>query len=128
MDALSRSLIIALGGAFGANARYWLGAWVQSKAGQTFPWGTFLVNLSGSFLIGLFMGLFLGSGWNPNWRFFIVVGVLGGFTTYSAFAYETVELARSGGYVQAGLNVLATTVGALVAAWLGLALTRVLVK
>lgn len=98
------------------------------KSGEGFPWGTLAVNVSGSLLIGLFMGLFLGSGWNPNWRFLVVVGVLGGFTTYSSFAYETIEMARSGGYLQAAGNVLATTCGALLAAWLGLALTRLAVR
>lgn len=127
MDAFSRILAIGSGAFVGANARYWLGGWVQERMGAAFPWGTLLVNVSGSLLIGLVMGLALGQNWPLGWRLFLVVGVLGGYTTFSAFAYETVKLLSEGSLLAALGNMAGSLVSTVLAAWLGLALARAVV-
>ncbi|MBI5708628.1 MAG: fluoride efflux transporter CrcB [Armatimonadetes bacterium] len=127
MDAYSRILAIGSGAFVGANARYWLGGWVQERTGTVFPWGTLLVNISGSLLIGLAMGLALEQNWALGWRLFLVVGVLGGYTTFSAFAYETVQLLSEGNLASAFGHMAGSLVSTVLAAWLGLALARALV-
>lgn len=127
MDVVSRILAIGSGAFIGANARYWLGGWVQDRLGATFPWGTLLVNVSGSLLIGLVMGLALGQTWPLGWRLFLVVGVLGGYTTFSAFAYETVQLLTKGDLASALGHMAGSLVSTVLAAWLGLVVARVLV-
>lgn len=106
---MMRFLLIALGATLGANARYWMGVWAGSRLGADFPYGTFLVNVTGSFLIGLFFGLgetrFTLSS---ELRLFFVVGFLGSYTTFSSFGYESINLVRSGNLWLAGLNLLLT--------------------
>jgi CrcB protein len=100
-------LLVGTGGFIGSVTRYLLGAWVQSASGNSWiPYGTLTVNVVGCFLIGLFIGLaetrqFLGEGT----RALIVVGLLGGFTTFSAFGYETIAMVREGHIVAAAANV-----------------------
>lgn len=115
-------LLIALGGALGSVARYWLSGVVAHHIGETFPWGTFLVNVIGSFAIGFFGtltgpdGRFLVSGAG---RLFFMAGLCGGFTTFSSFSLQTLTLAREGEWFRAGGNVVASVVICLVAIWLG---------
>ena len=118
-------LSVALGGAVGAAARYLLGSHFGSSLGHGFPWPTFTVNVLGSFLLGVFVAL-SALVWSPSasLRAFIAVGVLGGFTTFSAFSLEVVLLAERGRLESAALYALASvafTVGALLA---GLRVTR----
>jgi fluoride exporter len=101
-------LMVALGGALGAWARYQVSGWVFNRAGAEFPWGTLTVNVSGSFLLGLLLPL-LGSSLSltPG-RAFVEVGCIGAFTTFSTFAFEAVTLIESGESRRAALYVLAS--------------------
>jgi CrcB protein len=122
---MMRFLLIALGATLGANARYWMGVWAGSRFGADFPYGTFLVNITGCFLIGLFFGFgetrFTISG---EQRLFFVVGFLGSYTTFSSFGYESINLLRSGNLWLAGLNIMLTLVFGLPAVVLGLQVAR----
>src|SRR4051794_35613215 len=92
-------LAVAVGGALGSLARYWLAALMTGLTGPRFPWGTLLINALGSLLIGLVAGLTLVSGritMHPDVRVFLMVGVCGGFTTFSAFSLQTLELLEGG--------------------------------
>ncbi|MFI5335619.1 MAG: fluoride efflux transporter CrcB [Opitutales bacterium] len=115
-------LLIALGGALGSVARFALSGFVAQHFGETFPWGTLIVNVLGSFAIGFFStltapdGRFIVSG---NGRLFFMAGICGGFTTFSSFSIQTLGLARDGEWLQAGGNVVGSVVTCLVAVWLG---------
>lgn len=99
-------VLLALGGAFGTLARFFLGM-LAAPISQTLPWGTILINVAGSFAIGFFGTLTLDSGRFPlgeEWRLFFMVGVCGGFTTFSAFSLQTLELLRQGAWERAVAN------------------------
>lgn len=116
-----RFLLIALGAALGANARYLVGLWAEQRAGAGFPLGTLLVNVSGSLLIGLFLGLLERRLALPQEaRFFFVVGFLGAYTTFSSFAWETVSFFREDLAWVGVANIFLNSVGSLGAALLGL--------
>lgn len=87
---------IAAGGALGALARFGVNGWIQGLAGVAFPWGTLIVNVSGSFLFGLSLRLLEGTDASPELRAGLLVGVLGAFTTFSTFSFEAVQLLREG--------------------------------
>jgi CrcB protein len=115
-------LWIALGSALGGVARYWLGGAVDQRFGETFPWGTMMVNLTGSLVIGFFATLSGPEGrWlvSPSARMFVMVGLCGGYTTYSSFSLQTLSLARDGEWLRAGANIVLTTALCLVAVWAG---------
>ena len=123
-----RFLSICLGGAFGTGARYLLSGWLARVAGPGLPLGTFTVNVLGSFLLGLLSEVALTTeAISPTMRLTLTTGVLGGFTTYSSFNYETVESLRTGALGLAGLYVALTVVVCLLAGFLGLAAGRLLV-
>ena len=128
MDWLTRSALVGIGGFLGANARYWLGGWIQVRLSLTFPWQTLIINVSGSALIGLFMGLALSENCSPNWRLFIAIGILGGYTTYSTFAYEAIKLLEDRSYGEAAFYFFGTAVFSALGAFLGLVLARTLTK
>ena len=115
-----------VGGGLGAVARFWLGAFVLERAGEGFPWGTLVVNWSGCLAIGVAAALFAAAPHPPALRLFLVTGVLGGFTTFSAFGLETVELWAAGEPAQAALYVVGSVAGGLVAVALGLGAARAL--
>lgn len=122
---LVRLLAVCVGGAAGSGARYLLSGWTFRLLGTGFPWGTLVVNLLGSFLLGFLMQVSLSSeSIGPAWRAGLAIGLLGGFTTYSTFNYETLEYLRERAWVIAGANVAATLGGCLVAGALGLVLAR----
>lgn len=103
---MTNYLIIGIGGFLGAIARYVVSAWIGQRWGRSFPLGTFAVNVSGSFLIGLLMSLFTERFMvNPQWRLFLTVGFLGAYTTFSTFEYETGSLLRDGEWLVASLNI-----------------------
>ena len=117
---MDKYLVVLVGAGLGGLARYVLGSWIMAKYGGRFPMGTFIVNLSGSFLIGLFMTLLTERLQpHPNWRLFLVVGVLGGYTTFSSFEYETLLAVRDGERWMALLYVGASVVACYLAVWLG---------
>lgn len=126
MRSLVNVLIVGSGGFIGSAARYLLGGWAHRLAPMsTFPIGTLAVNVAGCFLIGLLGGLTeTRSIFGPEARAFLLIGVLGGFTTFSSFAHETLALARDAELLRAVLNVGLQVAGGLVCAWLGFALVR----
>ena len=117
---MNKYLVVFLGGGIGALLRYVSAAAVMQRFAGRFPMGTFAVNITGSFLIGLLM-TFLTERFqpHPNWRMFLVIGFLGGFTTFSSFEYETYTSVRQGAEWIAAFNVLASVVLGYVAVWLG---------
>ena len=124
---MTRVILVALGGAIGSVARYGVGAVAAQLLGAAFPWGTLLVNLSGSFLISLVMHVALaGTAISLELRIFLTTGIMGGYTTYSSFNYETLALINQRAYGLAGLNLAATVVGCFLTGVLGLAAGRVL--
>ncbi len=125
---MSRLLWICLGGAGGSGARYLASSWALTLLGPAFPWGTLVVNTIGSFLLGGLMHVGLSTQLlSPTLRLALTSGVMGGFTTYSTFNYETLEYVRDGALGLAALNVGTTLVLCLAAGLLGLAAARVLV-
>ena len=125
LAALLTVLSVALGGALGSVARYGVGI-VARTAAPGWPWGTLAVNVAGSFAIGVLFAWFLAKP-APDWvRFGLITGVLGGFTTFSAFSIETVELLRAGATVSALAYVAATMILGLGACALGIAAARLL--
>ena len=100
-------LIIGIGGFLGAVTRYGLGLWIGQRWGRLFPLGTFVINVSGSFLIGFLMPLLTERFvLNPQWRLLLVVGFLGAYTTFSTFEYETGALLRDSEYLYGSLNII----------------------
>lgn len=113
---ISNYLIIGLGGFLGAVSRYIVALWIGQRWGRTFPLGTFVVNVSGSFLISLFMSLFTERFMvNPQLRLFLVIGFLGAYTTFSTFEYETGNLVKDGEWSIALANVILSVVAGFVA-------------
>ena len=113
---------IAVGSALGGMARYWCSGVAARLFGETFPWGTLFVNVTGSLLIGLFATLtgpdgriFAGS----SARLFVMLGLFGGFTTFSSFSLQTLALAQDSEWLQAGGNIVGSVVLCLLAVWLG---------
>ncbi len=103
---MERLLYIAAGGALGAVSRYLVSGWAQGLSSGVFPWGTLTVNVVGSFLIGALSALFERQAVSPNIRLFLMIGTLGGFTTFSSFSQETINLFREHQAPLALLNVL----------------------
>lgn len=115
-------LLIALGSAIGGVARYWCSGLVAQRVGEVFPWGTFAVNVIGCFLIGIMGAMSEPDGrWyvDPGARQFLMIGVLGGFTTFSSFSLQTLNLLRDGEWLYATANVAASVAACLLAVWLG---------
>lgn len=115
-------LLIALGGALGSVARYWVSGFVGQRVGEVFPFGTLVVNVSGSLLIGLFATLTAPDGRfyaSPSLRMFVMLGICGGYTTFSSFSLQTLNLARDGEWLGAGANAVLSLASCLVAVWLG---------
>lgn len=115
-------LWIAAGGALGSVARFAIATFVARRFGESFPWGTLLVNVTGSFLIGVLAALSASGGKLADavtMQRFLIVGVCGGYTTFSAFSIQTLDLFRSGHALAAGGNVLLSVALCLVAAWFG---------
>lgn len=121
-DAIKPYLLVGLGSAVGGMGRLWVASLIGRRVGETFPWGTILVNISGSFLIGLLMALTGPDGRWPGVRWvqlLLVSGVCGGYTTFSAFSLQTLQLARDGQWGLAMGNVVLSVVACLGAVFLG---------
>lgn len=120
-------LVVAAGGALGSVGRFLGSEWVSGLAGRDFPWGTLAVNLLGSLLAGLLFAWLMGREGAVAWvRLLLMVGVLGGFTTWSSFVLETLLLGRGSSVGIAGAYVLASLLGGLVLVWIGFRLGMVL--
>jgi CrcB protein len=114
--------LIALGGALGSVARFFLSGIVANQFGGTFPWGTLIVNVTGSFVIGFIATLTGPDGRtfaSGNTRQFLMAGILGGYTTFSSFSLQTLNLAREGEWFRAGANTVGSVVACLIAVWVG---------
>jgi CrcB protein len=122
---LDRYLVVFAGAGLGGLARYVAGTWIMVKYGGRFPMGTFVINITGSFLIGLVMTL-LTERFNPhpNLRLFLVVGILGGYTTFSSFEYEIYSAVREGARALGVLYVLGSVVVGYLGVWFGALIAR----
>jgi fluoride exporter len=123
-------LAIAAGGALGSVARYligtWVQTWLQTPSGAAFPIGTLVVNVAGSFVLGLLYGLLQGTESADGARAFAGIGFCGGFTTFSTFSWDTVRMLQDGDVAQAGANVAASVSLSVLAAFVGIALAGAL--
>lgn len=120
-------LWVGLGGAIGAMLRYGAGLAALRLWGDNFPWGTLVVNISGSLAIGLIAGylLLLTHEWQETMRLFVIVGVLGGFTTFSAYALDSVIMLQKGDYLPAAAYIGGTVIFSILATALGLSIARI---
>ncbi|CAN5614533.1 fluoride efflux transporter CrcB [soil metagenome] len=119
-------LYVALGGAIGAAARYLVSNWMASWLGSDFPWGTFFANISGSFLIGIVLVLVEGGSLPAEARLFVAVGILGGYTTFSSFSYESLQLITGGALLATFLNMFGQLALGLVFVYLGVVVGRLI--
>ena len=127
MGTVTTWLAVAVGGALGSLARFWLAAAMTALTGPRFPWGTLLINVLGSFIIGLVAGVTVMParvGMHPDIRVFLMVGVCGGFTTFSAFSLQSLELLQSGELVSAFGYMAGSVLLCLIAVWVGWLLGR----
>lgn len=116
------AVLLMLGGGAGANARYWFGRWAAGHLGDRWPWGTFAINVAGSAALGLVAGACLGHP-DParrHWQVLLGAGFCGGFTTFSAFSLEALELLRGGRPGAAAAYALGSTAAGVLGAWAGL--------
>ena len=121
---MDKYLVVLAGAGLGGLARYVAGTWVMAKYGGRFPLGTFVINISGSFLIGVLMTLLTERlNPHPNWRLFLVVGILGGYTTFSSFEYEAYQAVRDGARWMGMLYVAGSVLVGYLGVWLGAMLT-----
>jgi CrcB protein len=115
-------IVVMFGGALGTGARFWASGFVARRVGEFFPLGTLVVNVTGSFIIGFFAALTDPEGRflvAPGFRQFFMIGICGGYTTFSSFSLQTLDLAQDGDWLKAGLNAVLSFVCCLVAVWLG---------
>ena len=125
MQLLQQYIVIGLGGALGSMLRFGLGSLIDSnvqKTGYIFPWGTIIVNITGCFIIGFIFTISASEGriiLSSLTRNFIMIGILGGYTTFSSFSLQTLQLAQDGQWGAAAANVLLSVVLCLVGVWLG---------
>ena len=113
--------MVGVGGCLGSILRFWLGSYIGNKMGSRFPYGTFVINITGSFLVGLVFALLtVKTQWSPNWRYLIPIGFIGGYTTFSSFEYETLRTMQGGQIGLGLLYVAASVVVGFVAVWGGM--------
>jgi fluoride exporter len=122
---VDRYAMIALGGALGAIARYQLTALVQTRMSPGFPWGTFVVNITGCLAMGIVMTLLSGRlQLHPGWRFLIPIGFIGAYTTFSAVEFDTFQAVTGGAVLIGAANAIGSIVAGYAALWLGVTLAR----
>jgi CrcB protein len=119
--------MVGVGGFIGAIARYVVGNYIGSRFGVRFPYGTFVINMSGCFFIGLVVALLTRTTASPYWRYLIPIGFIGAFTTFSAFEYETLRAVQDGQAITGLLNVALSAIVGFIAVWVGDALGRILI-
>ncbi len=117
---MQKYLLIALGGALGSIARYWVGSTIGSRMGSRFPYGTFVINMTACIIVG-FSVTYLSKRveLSPAWRYLIPVGFIGAYSTFSTFEWETLFTLRSGAFAIAALYALGSLILGLVAVWCG---------
>lgn len=122
---MQKYLYIALGGALGSVARYWIGSTLSGRLGTRFPWGTFVINMSACLIIG-FSLTFLGrrAAFSPAWRYLVAIGFVGAYSTFSTYEWETLATLRAGAVSLAALYALGSLLLGLVAVWCGIALAE----
>jgi len=124
---VTRYLMIALGGALGAVARYQVAAMVQARVATGFPWGTFWVNISGCLVMGIATTLLTERlVVNPQWRFLVPIGFIGAYTTFSTFEMELFRANTEGAWLIGGAYLVGSVVAGYIALWLGVVLARLL--
>jgi CrcB protein len=121
---MEKYLLVMAGAAVGGLGRYLLANAIGARFPQRIWYGTVLVNLTGCFLIGLLMTFLTQRNAHPNWRLLLVVGVLGGYTTFSSFTYETYALVKDGEFARGFANVAVSVVAGYLALWCGALLAR----
>jgi CrcB protein len=122
---LQKYLLIAAGGALGSIARYWVGSAIAGRMGTRFPFGTFIINLTACIIIG-FSLTYLGkrAGISPAWRYFIPVGFIGAYSTFSTYEWETLSTLRAGAFALASLYAFGSLILGLAATWCGAVLAE----
>lgn len=122
---MGKYFFVGIGGFLGAIARFWLGAYVSERMGTKFPYGTFLINCSGSFFIGLIVTILAErTHMNPNWRYLLPIGFIGAYTTFSTFEYETLRAMQDGQLLGGFLNIGLSVAVGFAMVWLGVVLGR----
>ena len=124
---MQKYILIAIGGAFGSIARYWVGSTIAGRMGTKFPYGTFLINMTACALIG-FSLTFLArrADLNPAWRFLVPIGFIGAYSTFSTYEWETLSTVRSGAFLLAALYAVSSLVLGLAAVWGGSLIAEIL--
>ncbi len=117
---MTKYLMVAIGGALGSVLRFWVGTYISNRIATRFLAGTFVVNMTACFLIGFVITVLTEkSSGNPNWRYLIPIGFIGGYSTFSTFEYETFRVFQEGDFLIAGLNVVLSVVVGFVSVWVG---------
>jgi CrcB protein len=125
VNSVGKFFIVGIGGFVGSVLRFWLGAYIGQRMGTRFPYGTFLINVTGSFLIGFVMTVLSEkANLSPNWRYLIPIGFIGGYTTFSTFEYETLRAVQDGQFTTGMLNIVLSVVVGFVMVWTGAMLGR----
>jgi CrcB protein len=123
---LQRYLLIALGGALGSIARYWVGSTIANRMGTKFPYGTFVINMTACVVIGFSLTFMAGRvELNPAWRFLVPVGFIGAYSTFSTYEWETLSTVRSGAYMLAAIYAVSSLIFGLAAVWGGSVLAEI---
>lgn len=124
---MQKYVVVGIGGFLGAVARYVVGNYIGSRYGVRFPYGTFVINMTGSFLIGLVLTVLARTTASPYWRYLIPIGFIGAYTTFSTFEYETLRAVQDGQVTTGLLNITLSVVVGFLAVWAGAAMGRVFV-
>src|ERR1035441_771991 len=126
---LQKYLMIAVGGALGSVARYWVGSTISGRMGARFPYGTMVINMTACVIIGFTLTYFgKRADLNPAWRFLVLIGFIGSYSTFSTYEWETLSTMRSGAFLLAAIYAVGSLVLGLAATWCGTALADLLYR